>query len=56
MREALQVLLQLSKEGLLQRFAIGGAIAASFYLEAIATLDAVQSTPRIYNSSSVISD
>lgn len=39
MREALQVLLQIQQEGLLQRFAIGGAIAASFYLEAIATED-----------------
>lgn len=39
MRDALQLLLQLKQEGLLQRFAIGGAIAASFYLEAIATDD-----------------
>jgi hypothetical protein len=39
MRVALSTLLQLQSEGLLQRFAIGGAIAASFYIEAVATED-----------------
>ena len=39
MRETLQVLLQLRSEGRLARFAIGGAIAASFYIEAAATED-----------------
>lgn len=39
MREALTVMLELQKEGLLRQFAVGGAIAASFYLEAIATED-----------------
>ena len=39
MRIALETLLTLQKEALLQRFAIGGAIAASFYLEAVATED-----------------
>ncbi len=39
MRLALETLLQLQSEALLQRFAIGGAIAASFYVEAVATED-----------------
>ena len=39
MRIALQTLLTLQTEALLQRFAIGGAIAASFYIEAVATED-----------------
>jgi hypothetical protein len=39
MREALKVLLQLREEGVLADFAIGGAIAASFYAPAIATED-----------------
>jgi len=38
-RETLQVLLQLRTEGRLERFAIGGAVAASFYIEAVATED-----------------
>lgn len=39
MRETLQVLLQLRSEGSLARFAIGGAVAASFYIEAVNTED-----------------
>ncbi len=39
MRLALEILLQLQREALLQCFAIGGAIAASFYVEAVATED-----------------
>ena len=39
MREALQVLLQLRSEGVLAEFAIGDAIAASFYTPAVATED-----------------
>lgn len=39
MKQALQVLLQLRSEGDLARFAVGGAIAASFYIEAVATED-----------------
>ncbi len=39
MKIALEALLKLQTEGLLQRFAIGGAIAASFYIEAVATED-----------------
>jgi len=38
-KETLQVLLRLRSEGLLERFAIGGAIAASYYIEAVATED-----------------
>ncbi len=38
-RETLQVLLQLRSEGRLARFAIGGAVAASYYIEAVATED-----------------
>jgi len=39
MKLALETLLTLQQESLLQRFAIGGAIAASFYVEAVATED-----------------
>ena len=39
MRDALTVLLQLRTEGTLADFAIGGAIAASFYIPAVATED-----------------
>jgi hypothetical protein len=39
MKLALETMLTLQRESLLQRFAIGGAIAASFYVEAIATED-----------------
>jgi hypothetical protein len=39
MRDTLKVLLQLRTEGVLNQFAIGGAIAASFYIEAVATED-----------------
>jgi hypothetical protein len=39
MKKTLSILLQLVEEGLLQRFAIGGAIAASFYVEAVSTED-----------------
>ena len=39
MRETLRVLLQLRSEGSLARFAVGGAVAASFYAEAINTED-----------------
>ena len=39
MREGLKVLLQVREEGVLADFAIGGAIAASFYTPAVATED-----------------
>ena len=39
MRDALKVLLQIRDEGTLAGFAIGGAIAASFYTPAVATED-----------------
>jgi hypothetical protein len=39
MQDTLRVLLQLRAEGAIGRFAIGGAIAASFYVEAVATED-----------------
>lgn len=39
MRHTLQVLLQLRDEGTLAEFAIGGAIAASFYAPAVTTED-----------------
>lgn len=39
MKDTLQVLLQLRSEGALTEFAIGGAVAASFYVEAVATED-----------------
>ena len=37
MRDALKVLLQVRDEGVLAEFAIGGAIAASFYAAAVST-------------------
>lgn len=39
MQDTLKILLQLRAEGTIGRFAIGGAIAASFYIEAVATED-----------------
>ena len=39
MKAALETLLKLRDEGLLARFAIGGAIAASYYVEAVVTED-----------------
>ena len=39
MRQTLQTLLQLRAEGTLAQFAVGGAVAASFYIEAVATED-----------------
>ncbi len=39
MKAALEALLKLRDEGLLARFAIGGAIAASYYVEAVVTED-----------------
>ena len=39
MRDALKVLLQVRDEGVLAEFAIGGAIAASFYAPAVSTED-----------------
>lgn len=38
-KQTLQTLLRLRSEGALARFAVGGAIAASFYIEAVATED-----------------
>ena len=39
MRNTLKILLQIREEGLLADFAIGGAVAASFYAPAVATED-----------------
>ncbi len=39
MRQTLQTLLQLRADGTLAQFAVGGAVAASFYIEAVATED-----------------
>ena len=39
MHQALRVLNELVEEGVIPRYAIGGAIAASFYIEAQATAD-----------------
>ena len=41
MRDSLKILLQIRDEGVLADFAIGGAIAASFYTPAVATEDPV---------------
>lgn len=39
MQDTLKILLQLRTEGMIGRFAIGGAVAASFYVESVATED-----------------
>ena len=39
MQDTLKILLQLRTEGIIGRFAIGGAVAASFYVESVATED-----------------
>lgn len=39
MRRALEALLQAQREGHLGRFAVGGAVAASYYVEAVVTED-----------------
>ena len=39
MKQTLQILLQLRDEGALTKFAVGGAVAASFYIEAVSTED-----------------
>ena len=39
MQETLKILLQLRSEGAIGQYAIGGAVAASFYVEAVATED-----------------
>ena len=39
MRDSIKILLQVRDEGILADFAIGGAIAASFYTPALATED-----------------
>ena len=39
MQATLKILLQLRTEGMNGRFAIGGAVAASFYAEKVATQD-----------------
>lgn len=39
MRQTLATLLQVQREGLLDRFAIGGAVAAAYYVEAVVTED-----------------
>ena len=38
-REVLKVVNQMQAEGVIERYAIGGAVGATFYLEPIATLD-----------------
>lgn len=39
MQDTLKILLRLRTEGMIGRFAIGGAVAASFYVESVATED-----------------
>jgi hypothetical protein len=39
MRRALEALLQVQREGFFDRFAIGGAVAAAYYVEAVVTED-----------------
>lgn len=38
-REVIQTINQMQAEGVIERYAIGGAVAATFYLEPVATLD-----------------
>jgi hypothetical protein len=39
MRRTLETLLQVQREGFFERFAIGGAVAAAYYVEAVVTED-----------------
>lgn len=39
LREVIEVLNQMSTEGVIDRYAVGGAVGATFYLEPVATLD-----------------
>lgn len=39
LREVIEVLNQMRKDGVIGRYAIGGAVGATFYLEPVATLD-----------------
>ena len=39
LREVIEVLNQMRSDGVIDRYAIGGAVAATFYLEPVATLD-----------------
>src|SRR5437016_11557831 len=39
LREVIEVLNQMRSDGIIDRYAIGGAVAATFYLEPVATLD-----------------
>jgi hypothetical protein len=39
MREALQLLNQMQKDGVMESYAIGGAVAATYYLEPFTTMD-----------------
>lgn len=39
LREVIQVLNQMRNDGVIDRYAIGGAVGATFYLEPVATLD-----------------
>jgi len=38
-REVIAVINQMEKDGVIERYAIGGAVGATFYLEPVATLD-----------------
>jgi tetrahydromethanopterin S-methyltransferase subunit A len=38
-REAIAAINQMQSDGVIERYAIGGAVGATFYLEPIATLD-----------------
>lgn len=38
-REVIATINQMEKDGVIERYAIGGAVAATFYLEPVATLD-----------------
>jgi hypothetical protein len=38
-REVIATINQLQAEGVIERYAIGGAVGATFYLEPVATLD-----------------
>jgi len=39
MKATLEIINQMQKEGIIGRYAIGGAVGAAFYLEPVATLD-----------------
>lgn len=43
--QVISVINQMEADGVVERYAIGGAVGATFYLEPVATLDVISSSP-----------